>query len=257
LVISRTDHRSRTVKHGILARIADPQHKGSSIMKQSLLFALALSFSATVFGQSNETSIETLPKVVLVGDSIRLSYAPIVVKQLDGKADVVSPQANGGDSSNVLKNLDQWVIREKPAVVHFNCGIHDTKHFTATGKFQVPPEQYEANLRKIVQRVRKETDAVVLFATTTPILDDRAATARKGRDYELLGSSVERYNAIARKVMEELNVPVNDLHAAMSKPDRPLTTEQLIGADGVHLTTPARELLGKRIAVFIGEHLPQ
>ena len=29
----------------------------------------------------------------------------------------------------MLKNLDEWVIRQQPAVVHFNCGIHDTKEF--------------------------------------------------------------------------------------------------------------------------------
>ena len=54
------------------------------------------------------------PKVVLVGDSIRLGYAPLVAGKLDGKAVVVSPKANGGDSTNVLKHLDEWVIREKP-----------------------------------------------------------------------------------------------------------------------------------------------
>ena len=226
-------------------------------MRFSILALLTLVCLATAFGQSNKTIVKALPKVVLVGDSIRLSYASVVVKHLDGRATVVSPKANGGDSSSVLKNLERWVIRERPAVVHFNCGIHDTKRFKATGKFQVSPEQYEANLRKIVEGIRKETDAVVLFATTTPILDDRAAAARKGRDYELLGSSVEQYNAIAKKVMKELSVPVNDLHAAMSKPDRPHTTETLIGTDGVHLTTPARELLGNRIAVFVGERLPQ
>ena len=38
-----------------------------------------------------------LPKVVLIGDSIRLGYAPLVAKRLEGKAVVVSPPANGGD----------------------------------------------------------------------------------------------------------------------------------------------------------------
>jgi len=223
----------------------------------SILAILALSCSATALGQSNESNIKALPKVVLVGDSIRLSYGSSVAKHLDGKATVVTPKANGGDSSNVLKNLERWVIREKPAVVHFNSGIHDTKHFKATGKFQVSPERYEADLRKIVERIRKGTHAVVLFATTTPILDDRAAAARKGRDYELLGSSVEQYNTIAKKVMKELHVPINDLHTAMSKPDRPHTTEALIGKDGVHLTPPARELLGKQVTTFVEERLPQ
>ena len=225
-------------------------------MKLLSIAVLALSFSATAFGQSGETTIEALPKVILVGDSIRLSYARVVTEQLEGKALVVSPKANGGDSSNVLKNLEQWVIQQKPIIVHFNCGIHDTKKFKATGRFQVSPEQYEANLRTIVERIREKTGAVVLFATTTPILDDRAAAARKGRDYELLGRSVEQYNAIATKVTEELKVPVNDLHAAISKPDCPLKPETLIGNDGVHLTAPARELLGKQVAAFVCRQLP-
>ena len=217
-----------------------------------------LFIGAFAFGQttSDVQDASTLPKVVLVGDSIRLSYAPIVTKQLDGKAVVVSPKPNGGDSSNVLSNLEQWVIREKPAVVHFNCGIHDTKKFTATGKFQVSPDDYEGHLRAIVERIRKETGAVVLFATTTPILDERAAAARQGRDYQLLEESVVQYNAIAREVMDEMKVPVNDLHGVLAKPISPNTTETLIGNDGVHMTGPGKDLLGQQVAAFVEKHLP-
>src|SRR3954453_889132 len=73
-----------------------------------------------------------LPKVVLIGDSIRMRYAPIVEKELAGKAIVIGAKANGGDSANLLKHLDEWAIRERPAVVHFNCGIHDTKKSKTT-----------------------------------------------------------------------------------------------------------------------------
>ena len=198
---------------------------------------------------------ERLPKVVLVGDSIRLSYAEAVSKHLAGKAVVVSPKANGGDSSNVLKHLGAWVIREQPDVVHFNCGIHDTKKFTETGKFQVSPEQYEANLRSIVKRIRAETGAVVLFATTTPILNNRAASARRGRDYVLLGESVTQYNEIAVEVMRDLDVPINDLHTTLSKPQAPQTTDTLIGNDGVHLTPEGRGLLAEQVTAFVTRHL--
>ncbi|MDA0284034.1 MAG: GDSL-type esterase/lipase family protein [Planctomycetota bacterium] len=231
-------------------------------MKPSFFAAVVLLVAFPVSGRVSggdsvaDAATRGLPKIVLVGDSIRLSYAALATKELEGKAIVVSPQANGGDSENVVKNLDMWVIRENPTVVHFNCGIHDTKRFLATGRFQVPPEQYEANLRKIVNRIRQETGAVVIFATTTPVLDDRAAKTRQGRDYELLGASIEQYNAIARKVMKELKVPINDLHKALSSPAAPHTTENLIGSDGVHLTTPARELLSKQVAAFVCQHLP-
>lgn len=226
-------------------------------MKIKILALLATLLPAIAFGQTPDNPDTLLPKVVLVGDSIRLSYAPDVAKALAGQATVVSPKGNGGDSSNVLRQLDAWVIREQPAVVHFNCGIHDTKKFKATGKFQVSPEQYETNLRTIVARIRKDTDAVVLFGTTTPILDDRAKETRSDRDYELLEASVEQYNLIAKTVMRELKVPVNDLHSTLTKPELPLATDAFIGTDGVHLTAPAKELLGRQIAQFVGEHLPE
>jgi len=221
------------------------------ILASLIVFGPALAFAQ----DKSSTDDKPLPKVVLVGDSIRLSYAEAVSKHLAGKAIVISPKANGGDSSNVLKHLDAWVIREQPDIVHFNCGIHDTKKFTATGKFQVSPEQYEKNLRTIVQRIRTETGAAVLFATTTPILNNRAAATRKGRNYVLLDESVTQYNRIARKVMRDIDVPINDLHTLLSQPDASQTTETLIKSDGVHLTHQAVDLLSKQVAVFVRSHL--
>ncbi len=199
----------------------------------------------------------TLPKVVLIGDSIRLSYAPTVIEELKDQAVVVSPKPNGGDSSKVLKNLEAWVIREQPDLVHFNCGIHDTKKFLATGDFQISPQQYEANLREIVKRIRTKTNATVVFATSTPIIDDRALKARQGRDYELLNSSILKYNAIAKKTMKDIKVPVNDLHSLVANPGPPETLETLLGSDGVHLTPRAQKLLGKQVAQVIRGHLKQ
>jgi len=211
-------------------------------------YLCVLTFGASLFAAQPD-----LPKVVLVGDSIRLGYAPIVAKQLEGKAVIVSPPANGGDSINVLKNLEAWVIRAQPAIVHFNCGIHDTKLFKKTGKFQVSPEQYEANLRKIVERIRKETKAKVIFATTTPIMDERAAKSRTKADYELLDASIRQYNVIAAKVMKELDVPVIDLNALLTDAD---IRAKLMSSDGVHFQTEGREELGKSVAAFIAKQLP-
>ncbi|MEZ6067207.1 MAG: SGNH/GDSL hydrolase family protein [Planctomycetaceae bacterium] len=193
------------------------------------------------------------PKVVLLGDSIRLSYAPTVIRELEGRAVVVHPQANGQDSANLLKHLQEWVIAEKPDVVHFNCGIHDTKKDKATGGFQVPPEQYAANLREIVETIRRETSATVIFATTTPIIDDRAASKRQDRSYELLDASIEQYNAIAVEVMRELKVPVDDLRAVCGDARE---RAELMNDDGVHFGAAGQERLGKAVAVCLLQHLP-
>src|SRR5438132_2577808 len=151
-----------------------------------------------------------LPKVVLIGDSIRLGYAPLVAKRLEGKAKVLSPADNGGDSANVLKNLEEWLIRERPAVVHLNCGLHDLKLSKQTKQHQVDLPQYESNLKQIVARIQKETAAALVFANTTPILDERHA--RRRADFDRTEADVQRYNATAARVLRDVGVAVHDLH---------------------------------------------
>src|SRR5262249_25780297 len=72
-------------------------------------------------------SKQDLPRVLLIGDSIRLGYAPLVAKKLAGRAEVVSFPDNGGDTANLQTILDKWLAEGKPTVVHFNCGLHDLK----------------------------------------------------------------------------------------------------------------------------------
>jgi hypothetical protein len=119
---------------------------------------------------------------VLIGDSIRLGYAPRVAERFSGKAVVISPPVNGGDSANMLAHLDEWALRQRPDVVHWNCGLHDLKRPRADGHDQVELDRYRENLRQIVARIRAGTDAAIVFADTTPILDERHA--RRGADFD-------------------------------------------------------------------------
>lgn len=220
----------------------------------SLLIVFAICAAAAAQETlAKNTPAAKLPTVVLFGDSIRLSYAPEVAKQLAGQAKVESVPYNGNDSANVLRKIDDWAIRVQPDVIHFNCGIHDTKKSKTTGKFQVSPEEYEKNLRAIVERLRKETKAKVLFALTTPIHDERAAKTRAERDYELLNASTEQYNEIAMRVMKELDVPVDDLRKPLGNPDE---QARYLVDDGVHLNKEGIEKLGITVAQFVKQYLP-
>ena len=169
-----------------------------------------------------------LPKVVLVGDSIRMGYAPLVAKNLDGKAIIVSAQPNGEDSGNVLRNLDEWVIKEQPDIVHINAGLHDLK--LKDKSYQVPLADYEKNLQTILDRIGKETEAKVIFATTTPILDGLHAQRKAG--FDRFEADVRKYNAAAVSVMKRAGVPVNDLHELVERGGK----EKLMGGDGTHYT---------------------
>jgi lysophospholipase L1-like esterase len=205
------------------------------ILFAALPFALFTS-DATAANPGNEKS---LPTIVLIGDSIRMGYAPFVAEMLKGKANVVAAEKNGGDSARLLANLDEWAIAHRPAIVHFNCGLHDLKESRKTKKPQVSIENYEKNVREIVDRLQKGTKARLIFATTTPIRDELHAK-RKG-EFDRREADVKRYNDVALKVMREKGVEIDDLHAAVTKAG----IDKIQRPDGTHYTPEGSKALAK------------
>ncbi len=166
---------------------------------------------------------------------------------------MVTPKANGRDTGTLLTNLDEWAVQEKPDVVHFNCGIHDTKQNKESGKNNVPPDQYEANLRELVKRLRAETKAKLVFALSTPLIDERSQELWKTRSYRLINASITEYNQIALRVMKELDVPVNDLPAALGDEAE---IARLHDAGGIHFTKEGSQKLAAAVASSVTGYLP-
>lgn len=210
----------------------------------TLLTALVLTaMSTSLTTDPKSVSAQSpLPRVVLIGDSIRMGYAPLVAKRLSGRVEIIAATENGGDSARVRKNLDTWAIAQRPDLVHFNAGLHDLKRSRASGQYQVSLTDYEANLREIVGRLRGETSARIIFASTTPIIDARHAA--RGADFDRLEADVSRYNSTAISVMRQLRVPVHDLHWVVEQGG----TEQLMLKDGTHYTAAGYERLAEAVA---------
>ncbi len=219
-------------------------------MKSASSFLLLYALAASALAQ--DATKTALPKVVLLGDSVREHYAPFVAELLAGKATVVTPKANGGDSGKLLQNLNEWAIKEQPDVIHFNSGIHDTKRDQKTGKYNVPPEKYEANLREIVKRLRAETKAKIIFALSTPLIDERSKGYWKTRSYQLFNASVMEYNVIALRVMKDLDVPVNDLPAELGDAKE---SARLHDSGGIHFTEEGSRKLAAAVVSVVMVHL--
>lgn len=186
-----------------------------------------------------------LPKVLLIGDSIRMDYGKIVIERLKDQVTVISPTENGGDSANVIKNLDKW-LTEKPALVTLNAGLHDIRF--KDGKHQVPPEAYEKNLKEIVAKIRA-SGARVVFFTTTPINDEQHRARKAG--FERTDATVKKYNEIATKVMKAENVPVVDLYDVVIKAGQ----KKIQKSDGTHFQPQGSLALGSAVANTILQRL--
>ena len=181
-------------------------------------------------------------KMILIGDSIRMGYQPLVTAKLKGRADVVGPVQNGGDSHNVLTHMESWVLSHEADVVHMNCGLHDLKF--ENGRYQVPLDEYVRNVEEIVRLVQERFGGRFIWATTTPVLDERH---QKVKPFERHETDVQRYNEAALAVMRAHKVTVNDLHAVIENGG----PAECLGPDGVHMTERGNALLSEAVAAAI------
>jgi len=144
-----------------------------------------------------------LPRVLLIGDSISMGYTLPVRELLKGKANVHRIPTNGGPTLRGLESLKRWLGDGKWDVIHFNWGLHDLRLDDA-GKYQVPLDEYEKNLKELVKQL-KATGAKLIWCSTTPV-PEKCTPPRKNAD-------VIAYNAAAKKIMDENGIALDDLYA--------------------------------------------
>ena len=125
---------------------------------------------------AQETS---LPKVVLVGDSIRMGYAPLVAKAPRRQGDRRQCKAERRGQWQRARNLDEWVIKEKPASF---TSMRPARPEAQRQELPGALVEYEENLKTILARIHKETRAKIIFATSPPILDKLHAERKAGFD---------------------------------------------------------------------------
>lgn len=178
-----------------------------------------------------------LPRVLLIGDSISIGYTLPVRELLKGKANVHRIPVNGGPTIRGLEQIEQWIGTGKWTLIHFNWGLHDLRT-DAEGKHQVPLEDYQRNLRQLVERLNK-TGARLMWASTTPVPDAKLNPPRRNSD-------VVAYNMAARRIMEEKGIPTDDLYGfalpKLASIQRPAN---------VHFTEEGSRVLAERVAEAI------
>ena len=180
-----------------------------------------------------------LPRVLLIGDSISIGYTVPVREMLKGKANVHRPLTNCGPTTNGVAKIDSWLGDGRWDVIHFNWGLHDLKYMGPNGENltdpkargshqQVPPKEYEANMRKLVATLKK-TGAKLIWRSTTPVPE-----GCKGR---VVGDSA-KYNRIAKKIMVENEISIDDQYSfALAK------QEEIQRPANVHFSTNGSKAL--------------
>jgi len=216
----------------------------------AIVSAIVLSFSIgpAAAAAAKKAVDNSLPQVLIIGDSISMGYMKALPKLLEGKASVRHNPGNAGHTGMGLANIKRYIAGGEWDVIHFNWGLWDLCYRKngkgkdkINGKLTYTLEQYGANLRKLV-KILKTTDAKLIWATTTPVPD--------GEPGRIKGDEL-KYNAVAAKIMADNKIAINDLHAHMTR-----RLKDFERKGDVHYSAAGSKYLAEKVAASVLEVLP-
>ncbi len=220
-------------------------------MKPALVAAWYLTLAATLPAQP---APQGLPRVLILGDQLYNEPARAVGHMLVGRAQVSFPKERPGDTGTALERLDTLLGDDPWDLIHFNFGFADL-HYKAPGIKAIramsekaggvrvtSPTDYEANLHRIVQRL-KETGAKLVWASTTPIHSSQFDGLYRP------GSEIE-YNAIAARVMRRHDVAINDMHGYVRATAKDKRDRSPFGYKGYPLHPPIAKAILQRLGLL-------
>jgi len=187
--------------------------------------------------------------VFLIGDStcygdppfeLKPGYGRYVREMLNDQAEVNYPDENCRFAQYTLRYLHEWaskVDRHAVDVVHWNNGLWDVLQLYNDEPL-TPLDMYVDTLRRVYKRIRLLfPNAKVIFAMSLPANEDVNTVA-----FARFNAVVDQYNDAAKKLMDELHVPVNDLHAVAPPYD-----ENYLAPDHVHLNEKGSRILASAV----------
>ena len=195
------------------------------------------------------------PKILIVGDSISLGYTPYVREDLQGIAQVYHNRGNAQHTGTGLDSIETWIGTKDWDIIQFNWGLWDLCYRHPDSKTQgnrdkvhgtitYELEDYGKNLDSIVQWMKAKSDAKLIFVTTTYVPEDEA-----GRYQE----DAIRYNQLAKRIMEENGVVINDIYEASRRIHRHYGKD----SGDVHYLPEGYQALAKEITDFLKGEMSQ
>lgn len=176
---------------------------------------------------------DTLPRLLLVGDSIARSYfAPVETElkeiflcaRLTTSTCVCDPVME----KELALLLDDYQF----AVIHFNNGLHG---------WDYDETEYATGLRRVFEFLAGRCpQSTLIWATTTPVWQaDHPAVLDPKTD------RVRERNRLAEELAAERRLPINDLFG------RVIDHPEYVSGDGVHFNPDGQSVLGRQVADIV------
>jgi lysophospholipase L1-like esterase len=179
----------------------------------------------------------SIPRVLLIGDSIVMGYGDEVEKNLAGKASVARLGTSRFASDPALLDEIAMVLRYTPFdIIHFNNGLHG---------FDNSDESYAGAMPEVLAAIRKDAPlAKLTIATSTPMRNPQNL-----QEWHSHAERIKLRNAMVWKLAAQESLPVDDLF------DVVLNHPEYYSPDGTHFNAEGNAALGTQVAAEIVKSL--
>ena len=149
----------------------------------------------------------TLPRILLIGDSMLGQYGSEVVKELTGLANIDRWKTPQYISDNLAVKVAQIVSAQPYQLIHFNeSGLHSLSND------RVPQGEYGKYMDKYLKAMKKAApNAILIWAKTTPV----TVKDKPGVLDDTLTNVVVEHNAAVYPLIKTYNLHVDDLYTLM------------------------------------------
>ncbi len=175
----------------------------------------------------------TLPRVLLVGDSIVAGHAVSVHEQLKENYCVdCFATAKHVTDVEYMSDLEFMLKRKNYELIVFNNGLHG---------FGIDDELYAPALREVLLILKNRAPRLA-WRTSTPMIKWPVENGKS--EFQERTSRVLRRNADALAIANEMGLPVLDLYT-------PMGDRAELYCDGVHCSDAGRDLQVQLVSKFI------
>ena len=185
-----------------------------------------------------DTGNSTLPRVLLIGDSIVDNYNNAVAKLLEGRATLAYLASSKcvGDPA-IYRELEFVLNSYRFNLIHFNNGLHG---------FTTSEEDYARGLAEDVDAIEAMSpESKLIWASSTPV-----TVAGKAYEFDpVRNPRVCERNRMAAEIMRNRKIPVNDLYSTV------INRPELGNGDGYHYNQAGISVQAAKVATVITENL--
>jgi len=147
---------------------------------------------------------------------------------------------SGGRTDTILARFESEAKAREADTLIFQTGGNDSYLTSKNGVNRVSPEEYQRNLREIIERAKPITTEIIFIGFKN--VDESKTTPVSWKDIYYMNSEIQKYNKMMKEICAEEGVLFLDIYGLLENSDF---------EDGLHPNVSGHEKIYQRVKEFL------